>query len=98
MFAVTVTFQIRAKYIAPFTDAVMQQAKNSLTLEPDCHVFDVCIAEGDPTRIFLYEKYSDAGAFDQHLGSEHFKAFDALVLPWVTSKEVGRWNLRESNV
>jgi quinol monooxygenase YgiN len=92
MFVVTVTFQINAEYAALFTDAVMQQAKNSLTLESDCHIFDVCVADSDPTTIFLYEKYSDARAFDQHLDSEHFKAFDALVLPWVTSKEVGKWN------
>ena len=39
-------------------------------------------------RVFLYEIYDDRAAFDAHLASPHFRAFDAEVGPWVQDKQV----------
>jgi len=97
MFIVSVTFDIEATHAAEFVDAVLKQAQNSLQLESECHVFDVCMCDDEPTRIFLYEKYSDAAAFDTHLQSEHFAAFDALVTPWVAAKHVDTWTQLETH-
>lgn len=91
MFVVCVTFEIRAPHWSEFVDAVMQQAQNSLQLEPDCHVFDVCLNDSKTSRVFLYEKYTDAAAFDLHLKSEHFAKFDELVTPWIEAKQVDTW-------
>lgn len=96
MFIVSVTFDIKAAHSAEFVDAVLQQAQNSLQLEPECHVFDVCMSDDNPTRVFLYEKYSDAAAFDSHLQSRHFAAFDEQVAPWVAAKHVDTWTLVET--
>lgn len=95
MFVVTVSFVLFEKFTEPFTIAVAKQADNSLRLEPECHVFDVCTALDDSGEIFLYETYTDAAAFDAHLASDHFKAFDALVRPWVKSKTVRKWSISE---
>ncbi len=91
MFIVTVIFDIKAPHIKEFVDAVLLQAQNSLELEDDCHVFDVCRSDDSPARIFLYEKYADSDAFDKHLQSAHFAAFDAEVAPWVAAKHVDTW-------
>lgn len=88
MFVVVVNFVIAAEHTAAFAEAVRAQASNSLNLEKDCHVFDVCIAGNE---FLLYEKYSTSEAFDEHLRSEHFKQFDADVAPWVSSKTVSKW-------
>ncbi len=95
MFVVTVTFEIEAARSAAFNAAVKTQAKNSLELEPDCLRFDVCLDPDKDGRVFLYELYRDAAAFDLHLASEHFKTFNALVEPWTRSKAVQTWHLQE---
>jgi autoinducer 2-degrading protein len=91
MFVVTVTFKIDLAHVASFRDAMFRQAQNSLQLEEGCQQFDVCFDPTSPGLCFLYEKYDDRNAFDGHLGSDHFKSFDATVAPWLVSKEVQTW-------
>ena len=91
MYVVTVEFDIKSENSADFRQAVRQQAKNSLSLETDCHQFDVCFDPEDDTKIFLYEIYSDPDAFRRHLKSNHFITFDAAVTDWVVRKSVRTW-------
>ncbi|MGI9463684.1 MAG: putative quinol monooxygenase, partial [Aestuariivirgaceae bacterium] len=58
-----------------------------------CRRFDVCTDPDRPERVFLYEIYDDRAAFDAHLASDHFKAFDAEVVPITLDKVVGTWLL-----
>lgn len=87
MYLVAVTFRIHPDHAAAFLARVQQQATDSLE-EPGCRRFDVWQAPGDPAGVFLYEIYDDRAAFDVHLASAHFKAFDAEVAPWVAAKTV----------
>ena len=93
MFVVTVTFVVSEQRQSDFLEAVRKQAANSLALETACSRFDVALDPDRPERVFLYELYRDRAAFDAHLASAHFKAFDALVAPWVTDKQVETWEL-----
>jgi quinol monooxygenase YgiN len=89
MYVVVVEFAIKPEFCARFRERVQQQARDSLELESECHVFDVCI---DPERenfVLLYEVYSDRAAFDTHLASAHFIDFDKMVRDWVKGKQVG---------
>jgi (4S)-4-hydroxy-5-phosphonooxypentane-2,3-dione isomerase len=88
MHIVTVNFQIKPEHQAAFMFAMHANAKESLRLEPACHQFDVCVALDDPYRVFLYEVYESAAAFQAHLDMPHFKAFNAQTAPWVASKSV----------
>ncbi len=88
MFVVVVEFDLVAAHAGAFRERVARQAADSLERESGCHVFDVCI---DPTRddfVLLYEVYSDHAAFDAHLQSAHFAAFDREVGGWVVNKRV----------
>ena len=87
MYLVAVTFQIAPGHVAAFAVRMAQQAADSLT-EEGCQRFDVWQAPGDPGRVFLYEIYDDRAAFELHFASDHFKAFDAEVAPWVLDKVV----------
>lgn len=97
MFVVTVSFVVAPDRVQEFTAAMLQQAENSLALEPGCQVFDVCAAPDDACSVFLYEKYTSPAAFNEHLASEHFKAFDTVVSPWVVSKTVSTWSILRSD-
>ena len=75
MYIVTVEFVVGAQHVEAFQQAVQQQAHNSLTLEADCHQFDVCTDPQDRRRTFLYEVYTDEAAFHAHRETEHFANF-----------------------
>jgi (4S)-4-hydroxy-5-phosphonooxypentane-2,3-dione isomerase len=91
MYVVIVEFIIEAAQVNVFRERVRQQARDSLAMEADCHVFDVCIDPERPERVLLYEVYSDAAAFDTHLASAHFIDFDSCVRDWLYDKKVARW-------
>ena len=90
MFAVVVSFELKAGCEDQFHDAMIKQAENSLALEPDCHYFDVCREPGDPAKYVLYELYTDEYAFEYHLASEHFKSFNKQVSDWVDARAIKR--------
>ncbi len=91
MYIVTVEFVVGAQHVDAFHQAVRQQARNSLTLETDCHQFDVSVDPQDPRRIFLYEVYTDEAAFKAHRETEHFSDFGATVSEWVEKKTLQFW-------
>ena len=88
MYIVTVEFVVWPQYVEEFHQAMQLQAGNSLTREPDCHQFDVCTSDERENFVLLYEVYTDAAAFQFHLDSEHFRAFDQDVASWITDKKV----------
>lgn len=88
MYVVLVEFTLHQQHFEAFKSRVRQQAKDSLDLEADCHVFDVCISAERDNYVLLYEVYSDKAAFDTHLASAHFHDFDATVRDWVDDKKV----------
>lgn len=96
MFVVTVQFKIHPGREAAFLSRVSEQARDSLAREDDCLQFDVATPADRQDEVFLYEIYRDAAAFQAHLASAHFKAFDAAVADWVAQKSVATWVRVES--
>ena len=88
MYVVTVEFDLDARFVSPFMEAMRENARESRICEPGCRQFDICSAEADSTKVFLYEVYQDRAAFETHMQTEHFKRFDASVRAWVRNKNV----------
>ncbi|MYF89209.1 MAG: antibiotic biosynthesis monooxygenase [Boseongicola sp. SB0676_bin_33] len=88
MYVVAVDFRVRPGARDAFMPLILDQARTSLSNEPGCHVFDVCQCEEVPDQIFLYEVYEDRAAFDAHLASDHYSAFDSAVGNLVAEKRV----------
>lgn len=89
MYAVTVTFQIRAGRMEEFLALMTANARTSLHDEPGCQQFDVC---WNDSGVFLYELYDDRAAFEAHLASAHFKTFDAAVTDMVEDKQIAMFD------
>ena len=53
MFVITVKFVINEKDIEKFKTRILQQARDSLELEKDCHEFDVCHDPNDKNVVFF---------------------------------------------
>jgi quinol monooxygenase YgiN len=91
MYVVTVEFNVKNIHATSFRKAVLQQAHNTLSREPDCHRFDVCFDPKNDTRVFLYEIYTDEHAFQEHLQTDHFSNFNEGVKDWLDRKSVQTW-------
>jgi len=93
MYVVTVTFILAADHVETFMPLMVENARQSLEVEPGCHRFDVCQDPVRPSVVFLYELYDDREAFDLHLGMEHFQKFSAATEDMVVSKDVNTYTL-----
>jgi quinol monooxygenase YgiN len=89
-FAVIVTFKVHNADIAAFMPLMVKQAKNSLELEPACRIFEIWQHSGDENTVKLYEVYDDAAAFQAHLDSDYFKAFDKVVASMIAHRNIER--------
>ncbi|MFT6272945.1 MAG: quinol monooxygenase YgiN [Dinoroseobacter sp.] len=87
-YAVTVTFLIKPDAFDDFMLLIRANSKTSLLDEIDCNQFDVATDPSRPNEVFLYEVYTNRAAFDVHLGSSHFKSFDAATAELIASKDV----------
>jgi quinol monooxygenase YgiN len=96
MFVITVRFAIKPGFEEPFLERVTVQARASLDAEADCRQFDVCRDREDPGKVFLYEVYAAEAAFNAHLQTPHFLAFDDGTRGWVDEKAVERWERVEA--
>lgn len=92
MLVIIVRFAVKPQYLAAFNARMRQQAGETLACEPGCSRFDIAAAPDDPCKILLYEIYDGAAAFDAHLASPHFQAFNAETQDWVALKVVERWD------
>lgn len=88
MYVVTVAFELKSGATDAFLPLMIENARRSLLEEAGCRHFDVCADPADPRAIFLYEVYDDRAAFDAHLASAHFQAFDAATASMIKSKAV----------
>jgi quinol monooxygenase YgiN len=87
MLVVTVVFEPRPEHALAFRAAMIENARASREREPGCRQFDVC-ADPASGAVFLYELYDDRAAFDAHLATPHFRAFDAATRDWIARKDV----------
>lgn len=88
MYVITVELEIDATKLDAFLPLMAQNAAASVRDEPGCLQFDVCQDQDKPNQIFLYEVYDDRAAFDAHLATPHFIAFDEATASMIISKTV----------
>jgi quinol monooxygenase YgiN len=88
MFVVTVLFEIGEGLMPRFMPLMLQNAKASVQSEAGCLQFDVCSDEARSNEVFLYEVYTDRSAFDLHLKTAHFEAFNTSTANMITAKKV----------
>ena len=73
---------------------MLDNARQSLALEPGCKQFDVAEDPDEKHKIFLYEVYDDEAAFEAHKTYPHYLEFCQHADPLTTSKVVNKFHLR----
>jgi autoinducer 2-degrading protein len=85
-FAVVVMFKVSPDNASGFQALLEENAAASVDGEPGCLRFDIVRLDGGD--LLLYELCSDRSAFDAHLDSPHFKAFDEATRAHVLEKAI----------
>ncbi|MCQ0971296.1 antibiotic biosynthesis monooxygenase [Paracoccus sp. TK19116] len=93
MHVVTVTFTLHPGARTGFLSLMLDNARQSMALEPGCRRFDVCEDPADPDRIFLYELYDDAAAFADHKTRPHYRDFTEATATMIADKRVATLTL-----
>ena len=88
MYALVVTIDIKPGFKEQFIEAMLEDARGSVTREPGCLRFDVIQDEQNANRIYLYEVYADKAAFDAHTKAPHFITWRDTVQDWFASPPV----------
>jgi autoinducer 2-degrading protein len=95
-FAILVRFLVAPDQRSAFLAAVTRNAAASVSNEPGCQRFDILVDQSTKTdEVLLYEIYDNAAAFERHLQTPHFAAFQTETHDWVTSSTLQRLDLRE---
>lgn len=92
-FVIMVDFTVKPESMAAFRALVDANARTSCRDEAGCRRFDVLAPKGGEARVVLYEIYDDRAAFDAHLASAHYAAFNRDSTGHVTAKRVSELQL-----
>ena len=93
MLVIVAEFRLKSGMLDAFMPLMLVQAEQSLSNEPGCLVFDVCIEQNDADDIvLLYEVYRDEAAFELHLETPQYMAFSETVSDLVARKSVRRFD------
>ena len=88
MLAVCVDFEIDLTSLDAFLIIMMKNASDSLANEVGCHQFDIAQDQQNPTKIFLYELYDDAAAFEMHKKASHYLEFNDAISGMVNKRSI----------
>ena len=72
MYVIIAQFQIKQGFKERFVEAMIADAVGSVNDEPGCLGFDIIQDAEEPNRVWLYEVYKDAAAFEEHKRTPHF--------------------------
>ena len=88
MYVVAVTVFVKPPFVAQFTDAILDNARNTRR-EPGNVRFDVSQAEDDPNRFLLYEAYRAKDDLAKHQQTEHYLRWKNKVADWMAQPRQG---------
>ena len=88
MLAVCVDFEIDLASLDAFLPIMKKNTSNSLANEIGCHQFDIAQDQQNPTKVFLYELYDDAVAFESHKKESHYLELNDAIRGMVNKKSI----------
>ena len=88
MLAVCVDFEIHPASLDVFLPIMQKNTSDSLANEVGCFQFDITQDARRPTKIFLYEFYDDAVAFELLKQESHYLEFYDVISGMVDKKSV----------
>ena len=88
MYVVCVTVHVKPEAVQDFIEATLDNARHTRREGGNVR-FDVLQAEGEPTRLFLYEVYRTKDDFAKHQQTEHYLRWRETVADWMAQPRRG---------
>lgn len=92
MLVIAVRLDIHPEYQDEFPQHILDSAAKSLSNEPGCKRYEPSFSE-DGSACFVYEIYADREAFEAHLQTDHFHAFDKATKKMIAEARVEEYEL-----
>jgi autoinducer 2-degrading protein len=89
MYVVCVTVSVVPAQVRAFTEATLENARQTRQGEAGNVRFDVLQAEVEPTQFFLYEVYRTKDDFGRHQQTAHYLKWKETVAPWMAKPRQG---------
>ena len=88
MLAVCVDFEIDLASLDAFLTIMKKNASDSSANEVGCHQFEIAQDPQNPKKIFRYELYDDAVAFELPKKASHYFEFNDAIRGMVNKKSI----------
>jgi quinol monooxygenase YgiN len=79
---------VNAEYLPAYRDALAEEVRASMELEPGVLSLYAVFEKEDPTRLTILEIYASRQAYEQHVKSAHFLKYKNGTLHMVKSLEL----------
>lgn len=79
---------VNADHLPAYRDALAEEVRASMELEPGVLSLYAVFDKEDPTRLTILEIYANRQAYEQHVKSSHFLKYKNGTLHMVTSLEL----------
>ena len=80
--------EIDPAQLESFNSAVKESIETAIRLEPGVLVLYAVSEKDDPTRVRVFEIYTDADAYKTHLETPHFREFRTVTEKMVRSRKL----------
>ncbi len=84
--------QIDRAQLPAYTDALRDEIRTSIQVEPGVLMLCAVAVKDDPTQIRIFETYANQSAYESHLQSPHFKKYKAETQGMVKSLKLVETN------
>jgi len=86
-FVLLVELEIDSSQLEAFKSAIKENGKTAVRVESACLGFNAVFEKENPTRVRLFEIYTNADAFKAHLETPHFKKYAETTKDMVKSRK-----------
>ena len=69
--------EIDGNQLSEYTNALRQEIRTSIRVEPGVLTLCAVAVKGNPTQIRIFESYANQAAYESHLQTAHFKKYKA---------------------
>ena len=90
MYCIIVKVELNPGTRARFLEAMLENARSSVSDEPGCMVFDVLEAREEADTFYLYEIYTDQDALQDHKQTTHYQSTRAVINDLIARQSVIR--------
>jgi quinol monooxygenase YgiN len=86
-FVLVAELEIDPSQLDAFKAAIKENAETAVRVEPGCLLYNAAFEKENPTRVRLFEIFTNGDAFKAHLETPHFKKYAEVTKDMVKSRK-----------